>query len=116
MKYEFPNDADGDALRRFVESGSDLAKPMSIDFQVAVPDENAAKGLAEIAYKLGYRVRLYPSPECSLPWTCECSARMMASYDAVIAIQKESDIASPFGGKPDGWGSLGNKPAERSEG
>jgi len=45
MKYEFPDDADGDALRRFVDNGSDLAKPMSIGFQVAVPDENAAKGL-----------------------------------------------------------------------
>src|SRR5882724_10853540 len=103
MKYEFPDDADGDALRRFVDNGSDLAKPMSIGFQVAVPDENAAKGLAGIAYKLGYRVCVYASPECSLPWTCECSARMLASYDGVIAIQKElSDIATPFCGKPDG--------------
>ena len=79
MHHDFPNDADGDALRRFVDGGSDLSQPMTIDFQVAVPDEAAANGLAEVVYKLGYRVKIYASPECSLPWTCECSTRMLAS-------------------------------------
>ena len=117
MKNEFPDDADGDALRRFVDDGSDLAKPMSIDFQVAVPDESAAKGLADVVYKLGYRVRIYASPECSLPWTCECSTRMLASYDGVIAIQKElAALASLFDGKPDGWGSFGNAPDDQPKG
>lgn len=96
-------------MRRFVDDGSDLSKPMTIDFQVAVPDEIAANGLAETAYKLSYRVRMYASPECSLPWTCECSTRMLASYDGVIAIQSElARLAAPFGGQPDGWGSFGN--------
>lgn len=58
MPHDFPNGADGDALRRFVDGGSDLSKPMTIDFQVAVPDEAAANGLAEIAYKLGYSVKI----------------------------------------------------------
>ena len=42
MTDGFPNDSDGDALRGVVSSGSDLSKPMFIDFQVAVPDEPAA--------------------------------------------------------------------------
>jgi hypothetical protein len=109
VHHDFPDDADGDALRRFVDGGSDLSKPMTIDFQVAVPDEAAAKGLAEVAYKLGYRVNIYASPKCSLPWTCECSTRMLASHDGVIAIQAElARLAKPFRGHPDGWGSLGN--------
>jgi len=113
VRHDFPNDADGDALRRFIEQGSDLTKPMHIDFQVAVPDEMAANGLAEVALRLGYSVSVYASPECSLPWTCECSTRMVATYDAVMAIQRElAELASPFGGRPDGWGSLGNKPDE----
>jgi hypothetical protein len=82
---------------------------MYIDFQVAVPDETAARGLAEVASKLGYRVDIYASAECSLSWTCECSTRMLASYDGVIAIQEElAKLATPFGGRPDGWGSFGN--------
>lgn len=109
MQHDFPNDADGDALRRFVDDGSDLSKPMTIEFQVAVPDEAAANGLAEVAYMLGYRVKIYASPECSLPWTCECLTRMLATYDGVMAIQAElAELARPFGGHPDGWGSFGN--------
>jgi len=111
MDHNFPNDADGDALRRLVDSGNDLSKPMFINFQVAVPDETAAKGLADVASKLGYRVDIYGSPECSLPWTCECSTRMLATYDGVISIEKElADLAAPFRGHPDGWGSFGNSP------
>src|SRR5688572_32557740 len=87
MHHDFPNDADGDALRRLVSHGWDLSRPMLLDFQVAVPDEKSAKGLAEVAHQLGYRVTIYKSPECSLPFTCECSTRMLASYDSVMAIQ-----------------------------
>jgi hypothetical protein len=86
---------------------------MYIDFQVAVPGRAAAKELAEVADKLGYRVKIYASPECSLPWTCECSTRMLASYHGVIAIQAElARLAEPFEGHPDGWGSFGNAPDE----
>jgi hypothetical protein len=110
VQDDFPNDADGDALRRFIENGSDLSKPMLIDFQVAVPDEIAAGALAEAARKLGYHAKTYASPECSLPWTCECSTRMIGTYDGVIAVQQElARLAVPFGGHPDGWGSFGNE-------
>jgi hypothetical protein len=113
MQHVFPNDTDGDALRRFIDNGSDLSKPMLIDFQIAVPDEAASRGLADVARKLGYHVKSYASPECSLPWTCECSTRMLASYDGVIAVQKElATLATPFGGHPDGWGSFGNDTGE----
>lgn len=113
MTPEFPNDADGDALRRLAADGSDFSRPMCVDFQVAVPDETAANGLAGVAYKLGYRVKIYASPECSRPWTCECSVRMLFTYDGIIAIQSElAALAEPFGGCPDGWGSFGNNTDE----
>jgi hypothetical protein len=106
---DFPNDGHGDALRRLVNDGSDLSRPMRIDFQVAVPSKEAANGLAEVCYKLGYRLRVYESPECSLPWTCECSTRMLATYPGIIAMQTELEVlAQRFGGHPDGWGSFGN--------
>jgi hypothetical protein len=106
---DFPNDADGDTLRRIANDGSDMHKPMFINFQVAVPDEAAANGLANVAYAMGYRVTIYDSPECSLPWTCECSVRMLATYDGVLAIQDElASLSKQFGGHPDGWGTFGN--------
>jgi hypothetical protein len=112
MADSFPSDADGDALRRIANDGSDMAKPMFLNFQVAVPDEASAKALADVAWKLGYRVSVYDTAECSLPWTCECSTRMLASYTNVIAIQDElARISADFGGYPDGWGTFGNGPS-----
>lgn len=111
MIDDFPDDSDGMALRGVSSDGSDLSRPMFIDFQVAVPAEAAAKALAEKAAKLGYRVRVYDSAECTLPWTCECSTRMLATYAGVLAIQVElAEISKPFGGIPDGWGTFGNGP------
>ncbi|MHB1158418.1 MAG: ribonuclease E inhibitor RraB [Phycisphaerales bacterium] len=113
MEQNFPNDADGDALRRLARDGSDLSKPMYIDFQVAVPDEASANGLAQAAKKLGYQVAISESPQCRLPWTCECSTRMIATHIGVCAIQGElAELAKPFGGYPDGWGSFGNVPGK----
>ena len=78
--------------------------------EAAVPDEVAAQRLAEAASKLGYGTAIYPSPECSLPWTCECSTRMLATYAGVLAKQTElAGVAAQFGGHPDGWGAFGNK-------
>jgi hypothetical protein len=113
VQHDFPNDADGDALHLVVAGGSDLTKPMLVDFQVAAPDQIAAKGIADGARQLGYRVTTYATPECSLPWTCECSIQMLVNYESVVAIQKElARLAAPFGGHPDGWGSFGNKSDE----
>lgn len=111
MSTDYPNNADGDALRRVAADGSDMSKPMYINYHVALPDEAVATSLAKSAHDLGYRVRIYDSPECSLPWTCECSCRMVPAYDAVIAIQNElGTLSAPLGGHVDGWGTLGNGP------
>lgn len=113
MSDQYPNDADGDALRRVECDGSDMSKPMFINFHVAVPDESTANNLAAVAHKLGYRVAVYASPECTLPWTCECSTRMLATYDGVIATQNElADLTKQFSGQLDGWGTFGNGPNE----
>ncbi len=113
MNTSYPNDSDGDALRRVASTGSDMSRPMCINFHVAMPDEESAKSLARLAWKLGYRVDVYDSPECSLPWTCECSSRTVATYESVIAIQEElTALSEPLGGHPDGWGTFGNAPDE----
>jgi regulator of RNase E activity RraB len=108
---DFPRDSDGDALGRVAENGSDLSKPMYIDFQIAVPSEASANALGVVAAKLGYRVNVYDSPECKMPWTCQCSTRMLATYEGVLAIQEELyELGAEFGGHLDGWGTFGNGP------
>ena len=104
----YPSDADGDALRRVAHDGSDMCKPMTIDFQIASPSEETARQIAAAAAHLGYQLRVYGEED---DWTCECSTRMLATYDGIIAVQKElGDLSRPFGGCIDGWGTFGNGP------
>jgi regulator of RNase E activity RraB len=111
MSSDYPNDSDGDALRRVERDGSDMSKPMSIDYQLAMPDAKSSEAVAKLARELGYHVAIYDSPECSLPLTCQCSTRMLATYDGVLAVQAELNaLSKPFGGFVDGWGTFGNGP------
>jgi regulator of RNase E activity RraB len=113
---DYPYDADGDALRRVAASGSDMSRPMDIDFQVAAPDESMATKIAAEAAQLGYRVRIWfdegeqdPVEEDYLRWTCNCTKTMLPDHGAIVAAQDELDrIAKPLGACIDGWGTFGN--------
>jgi hypothetical protein len=48
VKHLSPGDADGDALRKVAESGADMSRPTVIEFSVDVPDERAARRVAEV--------------------------------------------------------------------
>lgn len=117
MTSDFPADSDGRALRQIVSSGSDLAKPMYVNFHVATPSREAAELVGRAASRLGYRVSIYieeaklnATPD-QRPWTCECSTRMVLSYPAVVAIQRElAELSRLHGGIPNGWGTFGNGP------
>jgi regulator of RNase E activity RraB len=111
MPIDFPEDSDGDALRRVVRDGSDMAKPMFIDFHVAMPSQEAANRLADRARRLGYHASVFASEECRLPWTCQCSTRMLATYEGVLSVQHElAALSAPLDGFTDGWGTFGNGP------
>jgi len=115
---DFPDDADGDALRRHHEIGSDLSRPMTIDFTVDVPTDEAGRAVAQAAAGVGYRVEVVydageeagdDEQEDTGSWTCYCTRDMIASYEAVVAAQEELDrLSAPYGGSCDGWGSFGN--------
>ena len=57
---DYPNDADGDALRRVAADGADMSKPMSIDFAIAAPSEDAGERIAAEARRLGFSVKVVP--------------------------------------------------------
>ncbi len=101
-----PGDATGDALRRVMADGSDLTKPMVLDFQLDVPSEKAGSIIAEKARPLGFIVKVY---EDEGAWTVECSRTMVATHAAITRIEEQLDeIARPHGGYSDGWGTFGN--------
>jgi hypothetical protein len=105
----YPNDADGDALQRVADDGSDMSQPMMIDFCVAVPNESAAKAIAELVILKGY-VPDIAKDDDRTKWSCYCKKEMVPTYNAIIVAQEElNELSKPYGGHSDGWGTSGNK-------
>jgi hypothetical protein len=106
MDYELPNDSDGDALRRLIATGSDLSKEMEVDFAMDVPDRETGLAFAAVAAPLGFRTDV-DRDDPTGRWTCYCSRKMVASYDAIVSIQQTLEqMGRPYDAKPDGWGSI----------
>src|ERR1051325_1641432 len=105
MTPDYPDDADGDALRRVARAGSDMTQPMLIDYHVAVQDRISADQIALAALRLGYATKVV-AEERPREFTVWCTRGMVPDYDSIIAAQRELDtLAAPFGGKTDGWGT-----------
>ena len=105
---KIPDDADGDAMRRVIEDGSDVGRPMDIDFMIACPDVAAAESIAPLAEAAGYGVSISVDEEDGAV-TCYCVRRMLLDYDALMACQAELDeMGQKYGGWIDGWGTFGN--------
>jgi hypothetical protein len=51
---EFPDDENGDVLRRMAANGDDLSLPRNIDFTVVFPIESTAQQFAKHFHELGY--------------------------------------------------------------
>ncbi|MDI1447027.1 ribonuclease E inhibitor RraB [Polyangium sp. 6x1] len=103
---DYPNDADGAALRR-IATRCDMSKPMDIEFVVSVPDQAAGAELAHLVTKHGYTPSLEFEEEAK-EWICYCTKRMVPTYEAVVAAQQELDeLGAQVGGYSDGWGTFG---------
>ena len=87
---DYPDDADGDALRRVERDGSDMTRPMEIDFAVAVPNEAAGLAVAKLAEGIGYRPSVARDEE-SGAWTCYCTRTMVPTHAALVDAQAERD-------------------------
>jgi len=121
---DYPNDADGDALRRIAAAGNDMSLPMAVDFEIAASEQSAVEAVAEAADKLGYDTEIFvlenededdaePIPD---PWTCECTKDMVLTHESVLKAQQELNaIAKPLGAYADGWGTFGNVESDESD-
>jgi hypothetical protein len=103
-----PNDDTASALRRLLDTGSDLTKPMTMDFFVLLPSEEAARTVARRADALGFATSVYETAGME-GWTCSCTKTIVPSYDVVVDIEQQLDaIGREHGGHADGFGSFGN--------
>jgi hypothetical protein len=103
-----PDDSTGKALKEYIRNGSDLRKPMKIDFFVAVPSEEQGKQVSLKARDLGFQTSV-EKDEKTLAWTCYCTKTLIPQYSEVIKIENQlNSISRPYGGYSDGFGSYGN--------
>ena len=108
----YPDDANGDVLRRMEAHGDDLTCPRNIEFTVVFPNENAAKQFADHFSTLGYAA----TPELTetvenFPWDVVVVKHMVPSHAEIGAFEDSLQrVADTFGGHNDGWGCLSSEP------
>jgi hypothetical protein len=104
----FPDDENGDVLRRMEATGDDLARSRNIDFTVAFPNETAAERFATHFRGLGYAASAeFTQTVESLPWDVVVVNHMVPSHDGIGRFERMlEDVATPLGGRNDGWGCL----------
>jgi len=105
---EYPDDADGDALRRVAANGADMSQPMVIEFTVDAPDEAVASAVTERVSTRGYIASIYRDDEDGSITVC-CAKSMLATYNGVVDAQAEINaLCTSLGAHCDGWGTWGN--------
>ena len=108
---QFPNDANGDALRRMQAEGDDLTLPRNIEFTVVFPAEHKAKRFAHHFRELGFAV----SVECTgalqdSPWDVIVVKHMVPSHEEIAAFEASlQQVAEAMGGRNDGWGCFSER-------
>jgi regulator of RNase E activity RraB len=108
MRAEQQDEATRTALERIAKDGSDLNRPLKMDFFVAVPDEIGGHTVAARASELGFDTSVEQDPE-SGDWTCICSKLLVLSNNVVVSIEVKLDsLAHDIGGYVDGFGTFGN--------
>lgn len=102
----WPDDADGDALRRFEADGDDLAAPRPIDFNVDFetwPPSAEALALLQERYPRLERVE----PEDGAGGYVVLKVTAPLSYEFVVGMQREVTLSmARFGGVCESWGAM----------
>lgn len=118
----FPDDENGDVLRRMHDDGVDLTCPRIVNFEHVFPDERSAQSFASEVRPEVVRVEVYAAQDDSLlarllsgltgkkpPFEAQCQVRIVPTHDAITATEtKLAAMAERFGGRADGWGSMSN--------
>jgi Regulator of ribonuclease activity B len=109
---DFPDDDNGDVLRRLVAQGDSLTRPRDIDFVVVFADETSAERFGGHFADLGYAVSVHRVEVAEdLLWDVRVVNHMVPSHQAVGDFKSLLEsVAGPLGGRNDGWGCIEQTP------
>jgi hypothetical protein len=109
-QVQFPNDADGDVLRRMASKGFDFSKRYVIDFTVDFEDwPPSIDAIRALEIEFGELV-VHDDDDGDGGYVLfKCKGEL--SYELVLSIQaKATKLMQPYGGWCDSWGVLHSGP------
>lgn len=88
MHDTFPDDENGDVLRRMQEEGDNLTAPRDIDFTVVFETEEAAQKFAGYFASLGYKTSYERTDTAEgLPWDVLVVNKMVPHHGEITAFE-----------------------------
>jgi hypothetical protein len=104
----YPDDENGDVLRRMEAAGDDLARPRDVDFTVVFPTGGAADQFAQQFRSLGHIASIeFAEVVEHLSWEVVVVKHMELSHSEIGDFEDTlQSAAEPLGGRNDGWGCL----------
>ena len=108
VSEQFPDDENGEVLRRMQVGGDDFTKPRDIDFSVVFPSESAAGEFADSFRRTGLKVTVEKlDGERKLPWDVTVTRHMLPTHAGITELEETlGDAAASLGGSNDGWGCI----------
>jgi hypothetical protein len=103
-------DENREILRRLADQGTDLGKPLLVDFEHVFPDLASARAFcAGIVDKAEIQIQRRDGDD---QWDARVSMTMLPSCEDITRIEIAlAERAGEFGGYADGWGFLSPPPA-----
>src|SRR5688500_17677397 len=101
----FPDDDNGNVLRRMLAAGDDLTDPRDIDFNHVFVKEEKALGFVAAVRRLGYYRASHQFWEAKKMWDARFVVLMMPNHSEITQVElKFGAVAREFLGRADGWG------------
>ncbi len=102
----FPDDENGDVLRRMYDGGDDLSRPRIIDFCFIFPERHRALAFAGIVDDRDLEICISYYEEREM-WQAIVKRHMIPTHGDITALElRLAAHAESVGGEPDGWGCM----------
>jgi hypothetical protein len=103
---KFPDDENGEVLRRMFKQGDDLSRPRIIDFCFTFADRRQALAFAEIVDEQDLEVCISVYEERD-GWEAIVKRYMVPTHEDITALEVSlTQRAVAVGGEADGWGCM----------
>lgn len=103
----WPDDVDGDVLRRMQEAGFDFSAPVDIDFNIDFESwPPSAQCMAKLTAIHPNAKLIEPEDDDDEEGYVQIVVHDLLTYEMVIRVQRElSELVAPYGGVCESWGA-----------